>query len=174
LTIRRLEPTRGKRRSAQSYGAKNIKLERDAWGRLILIGADGRRHEGVEPVRAFPFSDPEHWVFIRDNEARELLCMENFAELDPCSHAVLESELAQRDFVPVIQRIENISGHTEPSEWRVVTDRGDTRFILNSEDDVRSLSAVRVLITDASGIRYVIPDTVTLDAVSRRFLERYT
>lgn len=71
------------------------------------------------------------------------------------------------------QRIEHISAHTEPSEWRATTDRGDTRFTLNSEDDIRTLSEHRVLITDANGMRYVIADVRALDAVSRRRLEHY-
>jgi hypothetical protein len=174
MTIRHLESTRSKRRGAQTYAAERIRLERDAWGQLILISADGRRHAGVEPVRAFPFSDSEHWVFIRDNAARELLCVENLTDLDPHSRMVLESELARRDFVPVIQRIEYISAHREPTEWRVKTDRGATRFVLSSEDDIRALSEHRMLIADANGIRYVIPDTRALDAASRGLLERYT
>ena len=31
----------------------------------------------------------------------------------------------------------------------------------------------RALVIDAHGIRYLIPDTRTLDATSRRLLERY-
>jgi hypothetical protein len=61
----------------------------------------------------------------------------------------------------------------EPSEWEVETDRGPTRFILNNEDDVRRLDDQRALVIDASGIRYLIPDLRSLDAASRRVLERY-
>ena len=53
------------------------------------------------------------------------------------------------------------------------TDRGPTRFTLESEDDVRRLGAHRVLITDAKRLRYHVPDTRALDPASRRVLERY-
>jgi hypothetical protein len=60
-----------------------------------------------------------------------------------------------------------------PSEWRVETARGATRFLLKSEDDVCPLDDHRALVTDANGIRYLIPDLRQLDATSRRLLERF-
>ena len=36
----------------------DFQLERDAFGRLVLIDAEGQRHEGIVPVRAFPLSAP--------------------------------------------------------------------------------------------------------------------
>ena len=48
--------------------------------------------------------------------------------------------------------------------WDVETDRGPARFTLDTEDDVRRISAHRVLITDSRKLRYQVPDTRTLDA----------
>jgi hypothetical protein len=62
---------------------------------------------------------------------------------------------------------------SEPTEWDVETDRGLTRFILNSEDDIRRLGEGRALLVDAHGIRYLIPRLDSLDPFSRRVLERY-
>ena len=66
-----------------------------------------------------------------------------------------------------------MSAPVEPSEWEVETDRGRTSFVLNNEDDVHELGGHRALVTNAHGIRYLIPDTRQLDAISRRLLERY-
>ena len=55
--------------------------------------------------------------------------------------------------MPVIRRIVRISGEGAPSQWDVETDRGPTRFTLDSEDDVRRLGAHRVMITDARKLR---------------------
>ena len=52
----------------------NFGLSYDAWGRLVLIDAEGCRHVGVEPVRSYPLSDPSHWVSICDPNGREILC----------------------------------------------------------------------------------------------------
>ena len=85
----------------------------------------------------------------------------------------MEDDLARREFVPHIRRIVKVSTDVEPPEWEVETDRGPTRFLLNSGDDIRRLSPMSALVIDVHGTRYLIEDTRKLDAVSRRLLERY-
>jgi hypothetical protein len=154
-------------------GVSGIALQRDTWGRLVLIDAEGRRTVGVDPVRAFPYSDPDHWVSLCDADGREVLSIESLASLAPAVRQAIEEELAQREFVPVIKRLVRVSSEATPCTWDVETDRGTTRFTLNSEDDVRRLGPHRALVADFQGIRYLIPDTRALDASSRRLLERY-
>jgi hypothetical protein len=148
-------------------------LEFDVRGRLVLTDADGRQHIGIEPVRAFPISAPRSGIALCDAGGRELLWVANLDELPPGPRAILEEELARREFIPVLRRIMHISAPTEPSEWEVETDRGPTRFVLNSEDDVHHLDGDRALVKDAQGLRYLIADLRQLDATSRRLLERY-
>jgi Domain of unknown function (DUF1854) len=150
-----------------------IRLHHDAWGRLVLTDAAGREHVGVDPVRAFPISDPHHGISILDAEGRELLWLDHLEELPGPVRRVLEEELARRQFMPVIRRVLRVSAPVEPSEWEVETDRGPTRFLLDSEDDFHRLDEHRALVQDAQGIRYLIPDTRSLDPASRRLLERY-
>lgn len=158
--------------SAKSAG-RPFGLNLDAWGRLVLIDADGKRHVGVEPIRAFPLSDPTHWVSLCDPQGREVVCIESLEELAPALRQLLEDELALREFTPIIKRIVRLSGEISPSDWDVETDRGPTRFTLDNEDDVRRLSAHRVLITDSQKLRYQVPDIRQLDVASRRLLERF-
>jgi hypothetical protein len=152
---------------------KPLELFHDAWGRLVLVDAEGRRHVGVEPIRAFPIEDPRHHLAVCDAEGHEVLWIDNLDELPQPIRAVLEEDLSRREFVPVVRRILRVSSATEPSEWEVETDRGPTTFVLNSDDDVRRLGNRRALILDAHGIRYLIPDVRALDGPSRRILERY-
>ena len=149
-------------------------LKHDEWGRLLLIDASGRRHSGVEPVRAFPISEPGRWVSLCDAEGRELTCVEDLAELSDATRRVLEADLAAREFVPVILRIVRVSAETTPTEWAVETDRGPTRFTLKTEEDVRRLGPDRYLIVDAQGLRYLISDANALDLASRRVMEHYS
>jgi Domain of unknown function (DUF1854) len=152
---------------------RGFELHRDGWGGLVLIDANGRRHAGVEPVRAFPISDPEHSISICDPEGREVAFIEALTDLPAPMRQILEAELTQREFVPIIERIVRVSSDSSPVDWQVETERGPTRFTLNSDDDVRRLGPHRALLIDSQGIRYLIPDTRTLDAASRRILERY-
>jgi hypothetical protein len=148
-------------------------LHHDAWGRLVLVEEGCKEHVGVEPVRGFPISDPHRGISLCDAEGHELVWLENLDEVPESLRRLLEESLARREFLPVLQRVLKISTLVEPSAWEVETNRGQTRFILNNEDDVRRLDDHRALVIDANGIRYLIPDLRSLDASSRRMLERY-
>lgn len=151
----------------------DFRLELDAFGRLVLTEADGVRHVGVEPIRAFPMSDPQHGLSLVSGDGRELLWVDDLGQLEPSVRSLVEAELAAREFAPQIRRILDISLQVDPCEWEVETDRGRTTFVLKSEEDVRRLDAKRALVIDAHGIRYLIPDIQSLDRHSQRILERY-
>lgn len=150
-----------------------FELEHDPWGQLVLVDAEGVRHEGVAPVRGFPISDPKHWVSICNEAGKELVCIDDLSRLPPQVRQVLEEDLARREFVPVIQRILRASGDTEPCEWDVETDRGITRFVLDSEDDVRRTGPHSGMVIDSNGIRYLISDVRQLDAKSLQIVQAY-
>src|SRR3954452_16485606 len=90
-------------------------LSYDAWGRLVLTDAEGRRHVGVEPVRAFPISDPDRWVSLCDAEGSEVACVAALAGLAPNVRRILEEELARREFVPIVRKIVRVSGDAVPA-----------------------------------------------------------
>lgn len=149
-------------------------LERDKFQQLTLVWKDGRRISGVEPARAFPISAPEGFVSIRDAEGHVLVRIEDLGDLPPDVREILENELALREFVPVVLRIESVSAETDPARWSVVTDRGPTTFVMeDSDNDVRRLGPHRILLVDSHDIRYLIPDTRRLNAVGRKILYQY-
>ncbi len=148
-------------------------LYRDAFARLVMIDAAGQEHVGVEVIRAFPISEPEHWISICDADGHEILALDDTRELSEEIRTVLLDELGKREFVPVIRRIVKVWNHTDPQEWHVVTDRGPTSFCVGSDEDIRRIEPRQVLIVDGHGIRYLIPDTQQLDSHSRRILDRY-
>ena len=151
----------------------DFELSIDAWGRLVLLDADGKRHVGVEPIRSFPLTDVGHWIALVDEKGRELVMVEDLAGLDPEVRSLLERELASREFIPVVRKITRITGDSTPCEWEAETDRGPTKFTLDSVDQVRRLGPNRLLITDARGLRYQIPNPAALDPASRRLLVRF-
>lgn len=151
----------------------SFSLQKDERGQLTVLDASGRRHENVEPIRAFPISDPEHWISLCDPNGREIVQVHDLHDLPAEQREMLVSELTRREFVPVIRRIESISSMAEPCEWFVETDRGPTSFVLNSDEHVRKLGQDRALILDSHGLRYLVPDAQQLDAHSRRLLSRY-
>lgn len=152
---------------------ERFSLFRDPDGTLVFVDERGRRITGVEPVRMFPLTDPDRWISLCDSEAKELVCIEDLADLSPEIREVVTQELAAREFLPVIKRIIKISTRSEPSQWQVETDRGETTFIVKDEDDVHRLEGSRMLVIDIHGTRYLIPDVYRLDSASRKNLAHF-
>ncbi|BEP34034.1 DUF1854 domain-containing protein [Variovorax sp. V59] len=148
-------------------------LERDAFGRLVLTDAEGERHEGVTPVRAFPLSAPGEGVSLVGSDGRELVWIDRLEALPPQISALLEQELAVRDFAPTLLKLHRVSSFGVPSTWTVSTDRGDTSFVLKAEEDIRRLEGGALLIASAHGVQFRIPDVKALDRASRKLLERF-
>jgi hypothetical protein len=148
-------------------------LARDAWGRLVFTDALGTQSLGVEPFRAFPLSEPDRWIAIVDPDGHELALIEDPESLSPTTRTLIGQELASREFVPCITRIDEISGESGLREWKVDTDRGPAQFRIESDDQIRRLGPNRLIITDVQGLRYLIQDVAALDARSRSLLDRY-
>ena len=151
----------------------DYQLTRDALGRLLFIGADGERVEGVVPVRAFPITAPDDGIALVDAHGHELAWIPRLEQLPRELAEIVADELATREFMPVISRIESVSSFATPSTWRVVTDHGETDLVLKGEEDIRRLAPPALLIADTHGIHYLIRDRGALDAPSRKILDRF-
>lgn len=148
-------------------------VERNAYGRLVLVTGDGKRHEGVTPVRAFPIAAPDEGVALLGADGHELAWIDRLADLPTEQQALLREELQAREFVPQIVRLRSVSSFTTPSTWEVDTDRGATQLVLKGEEDIRRLPHGKLLIADAQGVHFLVPDLHALDRTSRRLLDRF-
>lgn len=147
-------------------------LGHDAFGRLMLTrpGLDACE---VTPVRAFPIEAPEEGIALVDAFGHEQVWIERLDALPLGLREQVQAVLAERDFMPVIEAITAVSGVATPSDWTVRTDRGPSILRLRSEQDIRRLADKRLLIADADGLHYLIPDSGALDRHSRRLLDHF-
>lgn len=150
-----------------------IDLAYDPFGRLVLTTPAGERFSGVMPVRAFPFSAHDECISFCDDHGHEVYFLPALADLPGAVRTLLEADLARREFIPVIRQIYSVSPGAEPTRWHVLTDRGEARFVLNSEDSIRRMGTDGALIADSHGVRFRIDDSRALDPHSRRILRRY-
>lgn len=149
------------------------RLQRNAFGRLVFTDEAGVEHVGVVPVRAFPIGAPDEGLSLVGSDGHELVWVERLSALPAELRQWLEEELAQREFTPVIQRIDSASTFATPSTWKVTTDRGPAGFVLRSEDDIRRLDGQALLIQSSHGVCFAVRDRGALDAHSRRLLDRF-
>ena len=150
-----------------------FELQRDAFGRWSLVLADGTRHAPVTAIRAYPITDPEGGVALMDAEGHELLWIDQWTQLAPAVRSQVMQALTEREFLPVIEKLEGVSSFATPSTWTVVTNRGTTQFLLKGEEDIRRLTGTVLLINDADGVQYMIRDLAAMDKHSRKLLDRF-
>lgn len=145
----------------------------DGFGRLVLQRPGADPVAGIVPVRCFPFTAPNERISLCDEQGREVHCIPDLAKTGDQTRELIQCELARREFVPCILKINGITPDSEPTSWDVETDRGHTRFLLTSEDHVRRIQDRGVLITASDGVRFLVADRHQLDGQSRKLLRRY-
>ena len=148
-------------------------LTHNTSGQLVFTSADGTLHTGVYPVRAFPISAPDQGLSLFTSDGHELAWLPSLEELDADVRALIEAELAQREFMPVIKRIKDVSSFATPSTWFIETNRGDTELVLKAEDHIRRLNHNSLLIADSHSVYYLVQDIDQLDKHSRKLLDRF-
>ena len=154
--------------------ANSFVLERNPFGKLILTNAQGERFEGVVPVRAFPVQSPEDGISMVSLDGQEVSWIDQLKEVSQPAQALIQEELATREFMPVVQKIVSVTSFSTPCTWQVETDRGDTAFVLRGDEDIRRIGANgALLIADSHGIQYLVRDHMALGATSRKILDRF-
>ncbi|RCS59221.1 DUF1854 domain-containing protein [Parvibium lacunae] len=147
-------------------------LHRNPLGQLIFV-REGAAPIEITPVRAFALSAPTECLSFVSATGEEVLWLESLSQAPAAAQALIQQELAQRDFVPQILAITGLDSYATPSTWQIETDRGATQLVLKAEEDIRRLPDHALLIADGQGVQYVIRDRRTLDAHSRRILKRF-
>lgn len=127
----------------------------------------------VMVARAFPLSDPEHYLGFLDGAGKDIGVLYDPGLLDPDSRRVVEEELEKRYFVPVVERVLSVREEFGAVYWNVETDRGSREIVVrNLRDNLQELSATRILVTDIDGNRYEFPDISRLDNKSQGLIMR--
>jgi hypothetical protein len=152
---------------------KNFTLTRNAFGQLCCKTEAGQLYEQVLPVKAFPISLPNECIAIVDRDGHELIWLDNLSEVSAENQRMIQEELANREFMPVLMKITAVSSFATPSTWTVETSRGATQFVLKGEEDIRRISKDTYLISDNHGVQYLIENIQLLDKHSRRLLDRF-
>ena len=144
----------------------------DAFEDLNLELTGDQTYPRVRVKRAFPLSCDDCFIVVQDREGQEIGSLARLDSLDRASRQAVEEELERAYFSPHIQRIVNVTVANRVPRWEVETDRGPRAFeIYSSRRDIRHLGGGRVLVQDADGNRYEIPDYRLLEPASRALVE---
>lgn len=152
---------------------KRVRLRRI--GGIVRLTVEGDRSWlRAQPARAFPISDPHHYIGFLDGANKDIGMLRDPSELDEESRRVLEEELELRYFVPVITKVHKVKTEFGTVYWTVDTTRGPREIIVrNLRDNLQEISAVRVFVTDVEGNRYEFPNINELDPESLGLILRH-
>ncbi len=136
------------------------------------IGSE-RSYLRVAVARAFPLSNPNQYIGLRDGADKDIGMLVTLDGLEPETRALIDDALHRRYFLPRVTRVRNVREEFGSSTWEVDTDKGPFTFVVrNLRDSVQELTPTRILITDVDGSRFDIPDIRKLEDKSYAILQR--
>ena len=136
--------------------------------------------ERVVPVRAFPITDPEEFISVKEPDSREkgkgaeIGLIRRMSDFDTQTQELLREELDRRYFTPVIKKLTGVKEKFGYFYWDAETSAGKVSFVMtNVTSNIRTLEDGRVFIHDIDGNCFQIPDPSKLDKASLKKIEIY-
>ncbi len=149
---------------------------------LKLMKEDGEveTFERIVPVRAFPLSDPNEFISIREPESKEkgkgaeIGFIRRLSDFDEATVALLNEELNRRYFIPEISKIYSLKEKFGYCYFEAETSAGKVSFVMsNPMSNIRILEDDSVLMTDIDGNCFSIHDPLKIDKASYKKIEIY-
>jgi len=150
-----------------------VRVFRTGDGRVRAAIADERSIIAPRFLRACPLTDPDRYISIREGDpgGKEVGLLRAWRQLDRESRDLVQAALDRRYLYPVLTRIVSAKHLFGVAICVFDTDRGVREVTLRDiRDNVIYLGSSRILITDAEGNRYDIPNVDALDPTSRALL----
>ena len=154
--------------------ARLAEITRNATGQLVL-SATGLQVpiEAIRIRKCFPWSLPGQYISITDKDGKEIVLLKSLDGLPAALRQVIADELHLALFDPRVHRILDQKNELGVLSLTAETDRGQVTFQVRTRDDVRFISPTKMLLRDADGNTYEIPDLDALDPTSKRCLYEY-
>jgi hypothetical protein len=127
----------------------------------------------VSAKACFPWSDPERYISIRDEDGNEVALLRDLSELNADSREAVRHSLAEASFVMEIVGVESIEDEFEVRHWKVTTDAGARSFQTKLDEWPREMPDGAILIHDIAGDLYKVADISALDPASRTLLKPF-
>jgi hypothetical protein len=141
---------------------------------LRLTLADDRSYLRVSVLRAFPLSEPDRFLSVRDGANNEIGLIVDATALPTDSRALVDAELERRYVIPSVTLIRSAKERFGTVDWTMESDRGLCRFTTrNLRENVQRPSPERLILNDVDGNRYDIRNVDALPRESQELLFRH-
>ena len=151
---------------------ENIELVGSAEGTSLIYNA-GSPAMGIKLVRLLPFADPDHYWGVLDHEGNDLGVIADPSRLPAKSKLVADQMLSERYFMPEAHKVVSVRDDFGTQIWNIETAQGNREYaIRNLKDNLLGLPPHRVILTDADGNRFEIPNSEALSPKAAEMLAR--
>ncbi len=157
--------------SLNNSNQENLWAEPDC--NICVRLADGTIAKNLIPMSLFPLSEDNKNIVLLDAKQQEVFYIDDLQQLEPVLANEIQVALLRNRFILKLLKIHKVSSLRTPSEWKVLTDRGESSLVFSSEEAIRRLPEDGALIQDSQGIRYLVPKISSLDSSSRKVIEYY-
>lgn len=145
-------------------------------GGFVMLDFDGKHYDRVDFFRAFPFSEPDKFISVREpyGKHREIGIINDIAELSSDAAELIREQMELRYFTPKISRVYSARDKQGYSTLDVETDRGRCKFtIRGGTNAVTRLNETRLIFTDIEGNRFEISDVSALSKKEQKRIDLY-
>jgi hypothetical protein len=148
--------------------ATQLLLERRGDGQLWAVSNGASKPVRVH--RCFPWSEPDQFLSLRDQENQEVAMVTHLDELESESRKALADSLLEAGFVLRITRIVEVDEEVEIRSWKVETEQGPRSFQTKLDDWPWEVPGGGIVIRDVAGDLYYVADPEAMDEKSRKWL----
>jgi hypothetical protein len=143
-------------------------------GTLHLTLPEDRCYLKVSVVRAFPLSQRNRFLSVRDGDNKEIGLIVEPSELSKENRELVDADLQRRYLLPAVKRIVSAKERFGTVDWTIETDRGICQFTTkNLREHVQRPTAHRIILNDVDGNRYDIRNVEELSLASQELLFRH-
>jgi len=142
-----------------------LRLERRTDGQLWAVL--GQYGTPVWVKRCFPWTAPQRFVSLRNQDEEEVALVQTLDELDDDSRRALELSLAEAGFVLEIDGVVRVDDEIEIRTFHVRTRQGPRSFQTLRDEWPRPMPDGGILLRDVAGDLYLVRDPKGLDRTSR-------
>lgn len=147
-------------------------------GRLRILRQDDGQYVAqwggfsahVKAVCCFPWSHPDGFVSLRDDEDLEIAFIPSVEALDEASRAVAREAMRESRFVLEITKVHGLDEEYEIRNWHVETKQGPRTFQTHREEWPNRVENGGFLVRAVAGDWVFIPAPSTLDPASQKHL----
>ncbi|MEM2239033.1 MAG: DUF1854 domain-containing protein [Candidatus Bathyarchaeia archaeon] len=146
-----------------------VRIDYDTSNDTLILYIDGVAYRDIDPIKPFPLSNPNYVIFRLKSSGEDLCVISDIRMLDKDSIKCLEYVINKKYFIPLIEKIKEITYTGEFFICNVKTNRGDRSFKVRSRRNVFRIGNT-IVIFDFDENLYLIENYEKLDRKSKEEL----